>query len=316
MKRTLANRYFSAAAVAGLRWLVNPVSEGGAKQVPRVKLLAGGPEIRARIVAMRDHPDGRRILADRPELGARLGQMDRLAALPEGTFGRVFHDYMDHPDGIPGYILASLVYKDGFLDSYDLSDEERYFIERNLWLHDMLHVLTGYGTDLAGEGLLLHFDCAYQGGLSYRAAVLLPFGLAPRFLLRPSIGMRHWSELLRDANRRGHRARSTCEPQHVYWEELLERPLDEVRERLGIATFTTDTSSFLAGSILGRSASSGFGVYEKQLAHANVVRRLVEAGVPYRELMRASTDTVNRMAQMESEGADGLCSNCEQTRIP
>lgn len=42
---TLERRNVPAALVAGARWLLNPVSVGGAKQVPRMKLFAGGPAL-------------------------------------------------------------------------------------------------------------------------------------------------------------------------------------------------------------------------------------------------------------------------------
>lgn len=42
---TLERRDVPRAIVAGTRWLLNPVSPQGAKQVPRTKLFAGGPDL-------------------------------------------------------------------------------------------------------------------------------------------------------------------------------------------------------------------------------------------------------------------------------
>lgn len=146
---TLARRYPARAAMAGARWLLNPVSTGGAKQVPRMQLYATGPELLAAVEQMRAHPTGKRVLADRPELGSILMNMPALAALPEGSLGRAYHDSMSVPGGVPGYLLAGLIYADGFFDRYDMPDDARYVIERSRWLHDLLHVLTGLPRPLA-----------------------------------------------------------------------------------------------------------------------------------------------------------------------
>ena len=165
-QRTLQTRDVPGALLAGARWLVNPVSEGGAKQVPRFKLLAAGPEVLREVERMRVHPTGKRLLADKPDLGALLSSTATLKSMRPGSLGRTFHDAMEIPGGVPGYLLASLIYKDGFFDSLEVSDDVRYFIERSRWLHDLFHVVTGYGTDLSGEGLLIYFMLGYEHGLS------------------------------------------------------------------------------------------------------------------------------------------------------
>jgi hypothetical protein len=67
---TITRRYPLRAFAAGARWLANPVSEAGAKQVPRIHLYANGPEMLAEVERMRTHPTGNRILEDRPDLAA------------------------------------------------------------------------------------------------------------------------------------------------------------------------------------------------------------------------------------------------------
>ena len=84
---TLTRRYPLRAFAAGARWLANPVSEAGAKQVPRIHLYANGPEMLAEVERMRTHPTGKRILADRPDLAATLSNPSSLATLPPGTTG-------------------------------------------------------------------------------------------------------------------------------------------------------------------------------------------------------------------------------------
>jgi ubiquinone biosynthesis protein COQ4 len=301
---TLARRYPLRALAAGARWLINPVSENGAKQVPRMILYATGTEILASVERMRAHPTGKRVLADRPDLAAALSNHTALAAMPAGSFGRAFHDAMRRGGGVPGYLLAGLIYRDGFFDGYDMPDDARYAIERSRWLHDMLHVLTGYETDLAGEGLLIFFDLGYRQSMPYSLAAVTPMGLGPLVFLRPHVGQRRWRELLRDAHARGVAAQQRQTPMYVYWEELLPRPLDEVRAELGIVPFAENTADWLSKSWLGRRAATGFGGYARDVERSKLVRRLVEAGVDFRDLMRAPTGEAAYLRQLAADGSD------------
>ncbi len=302
-KRTLNERDIPGALRAGVRWLVNPVSEGGAKQVPRIKLLAAGPEILADIERMRAHPTGKRILERRPDLGAALSDSAALKAMPPGSLGRSFCEAMEIPGGVPGFLLAALIYKDGFFDSFEMSDDARYYIERSRWLHDLFHIVTGYGTDLPGEGLLIYFMLGYEHRLPYWAASLAPLGIGPRFFIRPSCGQRRWRALLRDAHARGLAANRVCPPQCVAWEELLPRPLAEVRDELGIVPFLDDTSRWLDHSWFGRHAAVGFGAYPKSAERAQLALAVVRAGIDPRDLYRASDESARELFRLAAAGA-------------
>lgn len=301
--RTLDTRDIPGALLAGVRWLMNPVSEGGVKQVPRMKMLAGGPEILADIERMRTHPTGSRLLAEKPDLGAALSDAAALKAMPPGSLGRTFHDAMDVPGGIPGFLLAATIYKDGFFDSFSMSEDAQYYLARSRWLHDLFHVVTGYGTDLPGEGLLIYFALGYEHRMAYRVASLTPMGIGPGFFIRPSCGQRHWRTLLREANARGLAANQVCPPQCVPWEELLPRPLEEVRDQLGIVPFGEDTSRWLDRSWFGRQAASGFGAYAKSAQRAQLALAVVRAGVDYRDLARLGDDKVASLFRLVADGA-------------
>ena len=301
--RTLESRDIPAALAAGARWLVNPVSEDGAKQVPRIKLFAGGPEFLREVEQMRVHKTGKRLLEEKPDLGATLSNPAALRAMPEGSLGRSFYKSMETPGGVPGYLLASLIYKDGFFDSLQISPDVHYAIERSRWHHDLFHVVTGYGTDLSGEGLLLYFMLGYEHGLSYRAASWAPFGIGPKVFIRPSCGQRRWRALLREAHARGLAARRVGPPLFVPWEELLARPLDEVRRELGIVPFVEDTSRWLDQSWFGRQAAGGFGSYAKSAARAQTMRKIVESGVSTAALYRVSDETLRTLTRLAEEGA-------------
>ena len=302
-RRTLEKRDIPAALLAGFRWLRNPVSQGGAKQVPRIQMLARGPEILADVERMRAHPTGKRLLVERPDLGVFLSNSAALKAMPEASLGRTFYDAMDNPVGVPGYLLAGLIYKDGFFDSFDMSDDAKFYLERIRWLHDLFHVVSGYATDLAGEGMLIYFQQAYLYGLNFNALARSPFGIGPRYFLRPDCGKVRWQEYLRDANSRGLNAYNVCPAVFAPWEELLPQPLSDVRHQLGIVPFVEDSSRWLDKSELGKRASTGFGAQSVEAKQAQLARKVVEAGVDYRDLYRFSDEKARSLHLLAANGA-------------
>ena len=245
---TLERRYIWFGLKSAIKWMSNPVSEKGATQVARVKLSLGGPDVLKDIEKMRNHPVGSRLLAEKPDLGEAF-DMENLAKMPEGSFGRKMHDILDHPDTIPGYLLAGLAYRDGFFDSIQMDEDVRWFLERSFFDHDASHVISGYDTDLAGEALDIYFVMGYQTNLPKWLAFMNPFGLIALFI-RPKVGTRAWLKHLSTAFDRGRVARNHFPPHSIPYEELLEKPLEEARAFLGIAPLPDgwDTSDWLVNN--------------------------------------------------------------------
>jgi ubiquinone biosynthesis protein COQ4 len=105
----------------------------------------------------------------------------------------------------------------------ELGADYRRTMERLRDMHDLWHVVSGYGRDLVGEASLLTFTFAqtWNPGVGFIAAVAyLRIGDVP--------GARG---LLREAFRRGRRAAWLPGED---WEALLALPLDEVRSRLRV----------------------------------------------------------------------------------
>lgn len=290
-----------AAARDGLVWLCGPVSERGASRAFRVSLHMGGRRVHERRLAMHEHPVGRRLLDERPDLCAALNDMRALAAMPEGSLGRAFHAFMDHPETIPGYMLSGLIYRDDWFDTVPMDEELRWAFERWIQTHDLMHVVSGYGADLAGEGLNIYFSGGYNLGISWRATFWSPFGLAPR-LMRPSIPRRRWLGYLREAWARGDAARRQLPFESVPWEDLLPQPLAAARATLGLpplanpamnsAEWTDDsffTRTFLASNVDSESVRG--------------VKAAVEAGVSVKDVMRADTETRSRVERLALDGA-------------
>lgn len=169
--------------------------------------------------------NGRRLLETRPNLAARLADRTSLSALPAGTLGRAYAEFAERAGITPqGIVEASVA--GGRNDVHD--ENLRFVSERMRDAHDVWHVVTGYGVDVAGEVSLLAFTYAQSPQPGIGLICLLAYA---HFV--PGV-----NEMLRKAYRRGKEAAWLPS---VVWEDLLERPLDEVREMLGVGTPPTYT---------------------------------------------------------------------------
>jgi ubiquinone biosynthesis protein COQ4 len=172
-------------------------------------------------------PAGRELLARRPSLLAALSDRAALHAMPEGSFGRAYAEFMD----AAGLEAAGLVEAEN--DSLaaeqmsGLDAHRTFFSHRVRDMHDLWHVLTGYGRDEAGEAANLAFTHAQ---IPQRGILLILVGIMTR--MAPT-GMTRvtWARYLVRAWSRGRRA--TWLPL-VPYERLLCQPLGEVRRTLGI----------------------------------------------------------------------------------
>ncbi len=189
------------------------------------------------------HPEGRRLLAERPSLLETLEDRERLSALPVGSFGRAYAEFMSEEQlaaaGLQG--AAESVREP---DEEALDPDRRFFFERLRDMHDLWHVLTGYGRDIAGESANLAFTHAQTRNRGIGVIVLAAAWLGPKSWDA------HWQRYLLQAWRRGRRAKMLS---LARYEELLPRPLEEVRRELGILP-AEDTHP---GGILAFDAQDG-----------------------------------------------------------
>ena len=192
-----------------------------------------GPSFEKNFRRWAKHPEGQALLRDRPNLLRTLADRDSLKAMPEGSFGRVYADFMDRAGISPeGLVAAAEQAHEKSLEELGegfqfVEDEERmYYGNRLRDQHDLWHVLTGYGQDTAGEAANLAFSVAQipNLGMTFLVATSV-FVVQPRMKLR-------WAKYVFQAWRRGRavpkRLNLAC------YEELLPLPLDEVRAKLGI----------------------------------------------------------------------------------
>jgi ubiquinone biosynthesis protein COQ4 len=171
---------------------------------------------------------GERLLRTKPDLARVLSDEASLQAMPEGTLGRAYLDFMNRARITSSGLLAA---QDAGLDpNADREvDEGRQFVADRLRdQHDLWHVLTGYGADDTGEIANLWFSVGQFGnpGMAFIAF----FGM-----IGGAVDWRFgWPRYCYRAYLRGRRAaRLVSQP----LEDMLALPLDEVRRRLAIEPF-------------------------------------------------------------------------------
>ncbi len=164
---------------------------------------------------------GRAILGERRSLLATLDDRTRLLGLPQGSLGRTYAEFAQR-EQITGQGLADASI--AARRRVDLDEDRRLFYERLRDMHDLWHVVTGYGRDLLGEASLLSFTFAQtrNPGIGFIVAVAW---------LRAKGDAGFARDLMRNAYRRGRAAKWLPGED---WETLLGLPLETVRHRLAL----------------------------------------------------------------------------------
>lgn len=171
-------------------------------------------------------PEGQRLLREKPDLLALLSDDDYRASLPAGSLGAAYRNFLQQNRLDAGVFDARTVIQP-IIDRNQWGEDFGYMIYRGTVLHDVFHVLGGYGPDAGGELGNLGFThgqlpncrltaamggifCAIMGGAGWRRK------------------RQYWSEAVA-------RGRSAVNLMAVHFEELLAEPLAEVRTKLNIA---------------------------------------------------------------------------------
>jgi len=172
------------------------------------------------------HPDGRRLLTERPSLLATLSDREALRSLPEGSFGRAYVDFMESGRlTADGLVQAENMAQQRHPKTGPVDPDREYVGDRLRDMHDLWHVLTGYGMDEAGEAANLAFSLGQLPNPGIALIVIAAVVIGPKDVKLS------WPRYLLNAWRRGRRAALLSV---VPYEQLLSRPLEEVRDLLRI----------------------------------------------------------------------------------
>jgi ubiquinone biosynthesis protein COQ4 len=166
-------------------------------------------------------PAGSQVMAEQRSLLEALDPA-RLAAMPDGSLGRTYRLFMQEENlSATGLMQAGASVDDGSWPA-----EAMLFRDRMRVMHDLTHVVTGYGRDPFGELCLLAFNNAQvrNWGLS------MLVGMGTLRLLREKTRI---PALAAVWEARRHGLKSGWLPEQD-WESLLALPLEEVRRKLRI----------------------------------------------------------------------------------
>jgi len=169
---------------------------------------------------------GARVLRERLPLLAALSNRAALLALPAGTFGRAYADFMAEEDLSAEGLVALSGAKESWTGA-GASDME-FYGARLREMHDLYHVLAGYGRDELGEICVLAFSYKQVGTRSFRAI----YGLGQ---VKLALEWRSWNVLaaIREAERHGQVA-AWLPAENL--ENLLGEDLNLLRQRFNISS--------------------------------------------------------------------------------
>ena len=168
----------------------------------------------------RKTPIGKKILIERRQLLSVLQNRSSLAELTAESLGKHYLGFTEREN----------INAKGLVDASDeaipISNPDlRLYAERSRDMHDLWHVVTGYGRDTLGEACLLAFTYAQTRNRGIGIIALVGF-----FKLRKEIG-----NGVGRAMWQGYKAglQASWLPAED-WEELLALPIEQVRQQLNI----------------------------------------------------------------------------------
>jgi len=159
------------------------------------------------------HGEGRRLLAERPRLNAETVSLAAMAAHPPSSFGNAYGAYFA-ANGIAPFDPPKL----------PVETDQDYVATRLREAHDVLHVVTGYGTDELGELELQWFNFGNLGWGPLPFIVLIAFFVMGH--VNKHGGFWHVCKRVRAAYRRGRRSRPLAS---MYWEDYWHFPVRDVQ---------------------------------------------------------------------------------------
>ncbi len=166
-------------------------------------------------------PTGAAVLADRHRLLDRLEDQEALSRLPEGSLGRAYLAFMQAENlSAAGLVEASE------MDAEQLGPDARLFRERMRDMHDLTHVLSGYGRDGLGELCLLAFMYRQTGNRGGAFIALMGMRKFPKGPVGRA-GRKAMFEAF------GNGGKPAWFP-GLDWESLLAEDLEVLRQRLGV----------------------------------------------------------------------------------
>ena len=207
-------------AVRSLRRLLE--NKEDTRQVFEIMRTLNGKATARNYLRLLETVDGGRLAFERQELSHRLMDDAFLDALPEGSVGAAYRDFV-RSENLSAHGLVRIS-REG-VKTIDDPHPYAWFGRRVRDVHDIWHVLTGYGRDSLGEGSLVWFSYAQTRGKGWALIGLGAIWRATQHKGHPYV------RSLIEGYRRGRRAAWLLGEDY---ERLLREPLDVARRRLNI----------------------------------------------------------------------------------
>jgi ubiquinone biosynthesis protein COQ4 len=200
--------------------IANPEKTGEVFKI--IEALKGASLARA-LVRYKAIPEGQEMLRNKPDILRLLSDRNALRAMPEGSVGRAYLEFVASQDlSADGLVAASEEASRGG----EKSSDERWLADRLRDIHDLQHVMCGYGRDELGELSLLSFMVTQTPN---RGIAFIIFMAKRKFGQdAPSIPI---DDCIAEGRRIAQAARWFAT---VNWEERLAEPLQQMQAELGI----------------------------------------------------------------------------------
>lgn len=208
-------------ALRSVRALIaNPDNTGEVFKV--IEALKGGSIARA-VARMEATPEGRELLRSKPDILPVLSDRAALRAMPEGSVGRAYLKFVESQSlSADGLVAASeeAPRREGN------SPDERWLGCRLRDIHDLQHVVCGYGRDTLGELCLLSFMVTQTPNRGIAFIIFMARRKARRATTLFSV-----DACIDEGRRIGEAAKWFAA---VNWETRLAEPLEQLRRELGV----------------------------------------------------------------------------------
>lgn len=170
-------------------------------------------------------PAGQKLIQEKPYLPPILDDHTWIHALPEGTVGRAYVEFMER-EGLTaqGLVDESEKFRS---KAREFDDDYQWYGNRLRDTHDLFHVLTGYNRDALGEASLLAFTYSQNPGLG---VIFIAF-MGCRTIAKHAPKGARIMDCFWEGKRHGAAAQKIIQQDII---ALMHEPLDAARARLGI----------------------------------------------------------------------------------
>ena len=220
MPQTTSTRLHPIIAIRAMRRLMR--NREDTRQVFLLMDALRGKTTLRQFARFRQTETGRAVLAERRQLFDRLSDRKSLAALPSGTLGRLYYEFM----AAENLSAEGLVEASQFREKLPAGEDTTLFRERSREIHDLLHIVTGYGRDPLGEACLTAFSFAQTGLKGFALIAIVASQRISR--ARPGHAVRR---AVFEGYRRGRRAEWLFAAD---WEHLMAEPVEVIWAAYGV----------------------------------------------------------------------------------